>query len=500
MSEVVLVAGAGPVGLTMAAELRRYGVPVRVVEKAPEMAGQSRALFLWSRTLELLDRNGTGAELIAAGQKIEVLNILAGPKHIGRVDFIDIDSPHRYALMLPQAETERILAAHLAAQGLAIERGTELTGFTDTDTGVTVSLRHADGGVETVQAAYLVGCDGGGSFVRKTLGLSSSGPSQQSAWILADVELTGFSCPRTELTSFWHEEGFLGLFPLANGLYRVIADLHDVENFTPGEPSLAQVQEIVDRRGPGGVKLANPQWLSAFRIQERNVSSYRAGRVFLAGDAAHLHNPVGAQGLNMGIHDAVNLAWKLALVYRGAANREVLLESYNTERHAVAEHVVTNIGRAATVAVVHNPTVQFARNLLGNVFFGLAPARKAVAETLSEVSLGYQHSPLNANEDHAFPGPGPGDRVPPQPDQTPLGSGDSPRFALFAASSPAVEALRVEFAGLLEPALRLPLSPRCIWLARPDGYVAAAAIEQDIQQIEDYLKTYVTSADEAAVM
>jgi len=379
MSEIVLIAGAGPVGLTLAAELRRYGVTVRVVEKAVSAASQSRALFLWSRTLELLDRGNSAAPLIAAGEKVDALNIFSGAKHIGRVDFADIDSPYKFALMLPQAETERILAAQLAQYDVTVERGTELTGFTDEGRCITASLRHADGTLETVEAAYLVGCDGGGSFVRKALGLSSTGPAQQSTWLLADVQLDGFASPRNEITSFWHEDGFLGLFPIPGGLYRVIADLQDANNAAPREATLAQVQEILDRRGAGGVTASNPAWLSSFRVQERNVTSYRSGRVFLAGDAAHLHNPVGAQGLNMGIHDVVNLAWKLAIAKRGAGNSEKLLDSYTKERHAVAAHVVANLGRAEMLAVVHSPTVQFARNLLGNIFFGLAPARRALA-------------------------------------------------------------------------------------------------------------------------
>jgi len=494
MSEEVLIVGAGPVGLTMAAELRRYGVKLRIIDKAPQRTMQSRALFLWSRTLELLDRLDAGDALVEAGHKVEAMNILSGAKRIGRVDFADVNSTHPYALMLPQAETERVLAENLAARGVQVERGTELVAFANGADDVSATLRHADGREETLTTPWLIGCDGGGSFVRKALGLSSSGPAQQSDWLIADVHLAGFDYPPSELVSFWHEDGFLGIFTLAPGRQRVVADLRYTQGAAPPEPDLALVQYILHKRGPGGIIASNATWLSAFRIHERNVTNYRAGRVFLAGDAAHLHNPVGAQGMNMGIQDAVNLAWKLALVLRGAKNAEMLLESYNAERHATAEHVVSEIGRASAISRIRIPTVQFARNLLGNMFFGLAPARRAVAETLSDVSLSYEDSPLNGVLDQPFAdGPAPGDRLPPQPGQAPLGVGNTPRFALFAAPSPQVEALCAKYPGLLEPAPRPPLSPGCTWLARPDGYVAAVALEEDLLPLDVYLKSFVSN-------
>jgi 2-polyprenyl-6-methoxyphenol hydroxylase-like FAD-dependent oxidoreductase len=500
MNNVVLIAGAGPVGLVLAAELCRFGVPVRVVEKEVKSAEQSRALFMWTRTLELLEPSGATAALVAEGSKLSVSNIFSGKKLIGRIDFSGIDSAYPYALLLPQARTEHILEQNLSHLGVTVERGVELTGFTGDANGVTATLHHPDGKSEAVRAAYLIGCDGGGSFVRKGVGITSSAAPQQSAWYLADVELQGGNFSRTELNSFWHEDGFMAIFPIPDGRFRVIANAGKTADFTPGTPPLGKIQAIIDQRGPGGVVAANPVWTYAFHVQEYNVASYRSGRVFLAGDAAHVHNPVGAQGLNMGIHDAVNLAWKLALAYRGVLNRELLLDSYTIERQAVAERVVTNLGRAAAAATVRNPTMQYARNLLGNIYFGLAPGRRQVAESISEVSFSYDHSPINGLEDHALPAPGPGQRVALPAGQVPYGAGPVPRFALLADPSSKVEALRQEFAALLEPELRPTLSPRCIWLVRPDGYVAAMAMREDISIIEDYLRTYVPSTEDLAAL
>lgn len=501
MNEVVLIAGAGPVGLVMAAELRRFGVPVRIIEKEMNSPAQSRALFLWTRTLELLARGGATAALVAAGEKLNSSNIYSGKKLIGQIDFGGIDSEYPYALLLPQSRTEEILTQHLTSLGTTVERGVELTGFSGDETGVTATLRHPNGKNEAVRAAYLIGCDGGGSFVRKGLGITSATAPHQSSWYLADVELPEGSFSRTALSSFWHEDGFMAVFPIPEGRYRIIANAgRNAADFIPGTPPLEKIQKIMDERGPGGVTATNPVWLYAFYVQEYNVASYRAGRVFLAGDAAHVHNPVGAQGLNMGIHDACNLAWKLALAYRGVPNRELLLDSYTIERQAVAERVVANLGRAATAATVRNPTLQFARNLLGNIYFGFAPARRQVAESLSEVSFSYDHSPINGVEDHALPAPAPGQRVALPPGQPPFGAGPVPRFALLADPAAKLEALRHEFAALLEPELRPTLSPRCIWLVRPDGYVAAMAMREDLHIIEDYLRTYVPKAEELAVL
>jgi 2-polyprenyl-6-methoxyphenol hydroxylase-like FAD-dependent oxidoreductase len=483
----------------MAAELSRFGVPVRIVEKEVQSAAQSRALFLWTRTLELLDRGGATAKLLDAGEKLSSSNIYSGKKLIGQIDFGGIDSAYPYALLLPQARTEEILDEHLASLGTKVERGVELTGFTADDGGVTATLHHPDGKVEAVRASYLIGCDGGGSFVRKGLGITSATAPHQSSWYLADVELPDGAFSRTALSSFWHEDGFMAVFPIPGGRFRVIANAgRNATDFTPGTPPLEKIQTIMDQRGPGGVTATNPIWLYAFYVQEYNVASYRSGRVFLAGDAAHVHNPVGAQGLNMGIHDACNLAWKLALTYRGVANHELLLDSYTIERQAVAERVVANLGRAATAATVRNPTLQFARNLLGNIYFGFAPARRQVAETMSEVSFSYDHSPINGIEDHALPPPGPGQRVALSPGQPPFGAGSVPRFALLADPAAKLDPLRHEFAALLEPELRPTLSPRCIWLVRPDGYVAAMAMREDLYIIEDYLRSYVPTAEQLA--
>jgi hypothetical protein len=246
---------------------------------------------------------------------------------------------------------------------------------------------------------------------------------------------------------------------------------------------LTQAQEIVDRRGPGGLVLSDPVWLSSFRINERKVADYRSGRAFVVGDAAHVHSPAGGQGMNTGMQDAFNLAWKLALVCHGACVGNALLDSYSKERSAVGDKVLADAGRLTAIAVMRNHAAQGVRNLIGGFLFGLAPVRQAMADTLSEVSIGYPRSPLNGAHGHGLGGPAPGERLAAVDGQRPVGAGDAPRFALFAAPGEEAARLLRDHASLLEPTLRAPLADGGLWLVRPDGYVACAVWEADADAI-----------------
>ena len=486
MTDLVLIIGAGPVGMTMASELTRYGVAIRIVDKAAERTDKSKALVLWSRTLELLDRGGgTSAPFIEAGFKAEAVNFVAGSKVIGRVTMESVQSPYPYGLMLPQSDTERLLEQRLGAQGITVERRVELITFTQRDDGVEAVLRHADGREETVSAVWLVGCDGAHSAVRHTLDASFTGETMDSDWILADVHMTGYPYLDSEASVFWHHDGAFVIFPISPGRYRVVADLSPSGTEHPPTPTLEEAQAIIDRRGPPGLKAFDAIWLAGFRVNGRKVSQYRWGRVFLAGDAAHIHSPAGGQGMNTGMQDAFNLAWKLALVVRGICCEE-LLDSYSPERSHVDDEVLKSAGRLTAVGTMRNPVAQAVRNLVGHVMFGLSSVQHAFAESMTEVTIGYPESPLNGPSQGGA-GPRPGERVAPVAGQAAVGSGSAPRFALFADKNAATTELLGRFDGLLDPDIRPPLREGSIWLIRPDGYVACSAKEQDI--IADYLES-----------
>jgi 2-polyprenyl-6-methoxyphenol hydroxylase-like FAD-dependent oxidoreductase len=479
----VLVVGAGPVGMTLASELARYGVPVRIVDKAAQRTDKSKALVVWSRTLELLDRGGGSAPFVDAGFKSEAVNIIAGDKLIGRVSMEGVQTPYPYGLMLPQSETERLLEERLRGLGVEVERRVELATFQSGADGVEAVLRHADGREETVSADWLVGCDGAHSAVRHGLAAPFAGETMDSDWMLADIHMTGYPCPDSESSVYWHRDGVFVIFPISPGRYRIIADLPPSGAERPPTPTLEQVQAMMDRRGPVGLKALDTIWLAGFRINGRKVASYRWGRVFLAGDAAHVHSPAGGQGMNTGMQDAFNLAWKLALVVRGRC-AEHLLDSYSPERSGVGDEVLKAADRLTEIGTMHNPIAQTVRNLVGHVMLGLGPVQHAIADTMTEVAIGYPRSPLNGPSEGGT-GPKPGERVAPIAGQVPVGSGDTPLFALFAERSAATADLVRKFEGLLEPDTRPPFHEGGIWLVRPDGYVACSS--RDVGAVADYL-------------
>jgi 2-polyprenyl-6-methoxyphenol hydroxylase-like FAD-dependent oxidoreductase len=486
MKTDVLVVGAGPVGLTMAAELKRYGLSVRLVEKLPQATDKSKALVVWSRTLELLDRMGCSSSFVNAGFKVTAANFSSGKKTLAHLTLSGVESPHPFALMIPQSDTERLMADHLTSLGVTVERNLELIRFTPSNDGVQSTLRHADGREETMESSWLIGCDGAHSTVRHGLGMEFEGDTTPSDWVLADVHLSGVQNPG-EVNVIWHAEGVLVLFPITQDRYRVIADVGIAKDGARRpDPTLEEMQAIMDQRGPGGITMSTPIWLAAFRINERKVADYRKGRVLLAGDAAHIHSPAGGQGMNTGMQDACNLAWKLALVSRGICAESPLLDSYTPERGAVGEMVLKGAGRVTMIATMKGGVKQAIRNHIAGLVFGLHAVREKLANAITELSVGYPHSPLNApgGKNH---GPKPGERAPIRTNETPVGAGDTPRFAIFTSHDAKGTALLKSHSNLLEQDFRKPFHEGGLWLVRPDGYVAVATSEGDWDAVSSFL-------------
>ena len=301
-------------------------------------------------------------------------------------------------------------------------------------------------------------------------------------WALGDFHLSGFPFGLDELVTSLHRDGPIVYFPLAPDRYRIIASLGPSTADKPVAPSAAEFQTIVDTRGPAGVKLGEPVWLSAFRINERQVQTYRSGRVFLAGDAAHVHSPAGAQGMNTGMQDAFNLAWKLALVARGLAAPPLLLDSYSTERHAVGAEVIAQSGRLTKMGLIASPALQEIRNRVLGFVLGLSPVRDALTAQMAEISTGYRRSALNGPDEGSDRRPG--TRMRPVNDERPYGAGKTPLFSL-RASEPA------PFSHpLLEPAPRARTDGKGIELVRPDGYLAMSAREGDWHAVRAYLDRF----------
>ncbi len=473
----VLVCGAGPVGLTAANELVRRGLRVRVVDQAAVRTDKSKALVLWSRTLELLDDAGYGKPFFPAGLECYGARISTGQTTIADVAFDSVESRYPFALMIPQSETERILEEQLALHGMSVERNTPLVSFTEAGGNVEAVLRRPDGVTESVVASWLVGCDGAHSTVRHGLGLAFEGSTEQSDWALADGHITGL--PDTNrLHIYWHREGILAFFPIVGDRFRVVADLGPASGGgRRPDPTLDEINALLSLRGDPRIVMSDPIWLASFRINERKVKEYRKGRVFLAGDAAHIHSPAGGQGMNTGMQDAFNLSWKLAMVVTGAA-RETLLDSYSLERSAVGDMVLRNAGRMTEAATLRNPLWQTLRNTVAKFVLGFPHIQHKVADTLTELSISYPDSPLTDAHGHAGHAKA-GDRWP-----HPIQSGTS-----FVAIGPSAttSALAARFPSLVIQGGSS--DDGLLRLVRPDGYVGLSVTGTDVARAEAYLSS-----------
>ena len=355
----VIVAGGGPTGVMLASELRLHGVPALVLEKEAEPTRVVRALGLHARSVEVMDQRGLLERFLALGQQYPVGGFFAG---IPKPSPDRLDTAHPYVLGIPQTTTERLLTEHATELGVEIRRGCELVGLSQDEHGVTVEL--ADG--TQLRSRYLVGCDGGRSTVRKLLGVGFPGEPARAEWLLAEVEVT--AAPET-LAAVVAEVrktqlGF-GAVPLGDGVYRVVAPADGVAEDRTVPPTLDELRQQVRALAGTDFGSHSPRWISRFGDATRLAERYRTGRVLLAGDAAHIHPPLGGQGLNLGIQDAFNLGWKLAAEVNGWAP-ERLLDSYHTERHPVAADVLDNT-RAQAELLSLEPGPQAVRRLVSQL-------------------------------------------------------------------------------------------------------------------------------------
>lgn len=395
-SSVPLVVGAGPVGLTMANELARHGVSCRIIDRAAEPSQTSRALAIFPRTLEAFETMAIADPFVAAGHRLHGLSLHHRLEQIARIDFTSLASPFPFALGLPQSETERLLSEHLDTFGIAVERGVELTSFTQTSDTVQAVLRHVDGREETVETPWVIGCDGAHSTTRHTLGMDFEGAQYDESFILADVQLDS-ELPRDRVHLFLGDDGVLGIIPFLGKHWRIVANIPpESRDQSLPEVTLGEVQALLDRRGPPQDRASDPVWMSRFHISHRKVRQFRQLRVFLAGDAAHIHSPAGGQGMNTGIQDAFNLAWKFALVVRQRAPAQ-LLASYHVEREPVARGVLNLTDRITRMATMRNSVAQSVRDFLLPRVSGIDFVGDKIADRLAELDISYRESGIVEN-------------------------------------------------------------------------------------------------------
>ncbi|MBV8497477.1 MAG: FAD-dependent monooxygenase [Gammaproteobacteria bacterium] len=413
MSCEVLIAGAGPTGLVLALWLTKLGVKVRIVDKSAEAGTTSRALAVQARTLELYQQLGLAEAVVAQGHRVPAINLWARGSPAARVSFQSIGeglTAYSFLEIFPQDEHERLLIERLAAAGVSVERSTELKDFEDDGNLVTARLLRPDGNLETCSARYLAGCDGARSAVRETLGVGYPGGTYRQLFYVADIAGTGRTLDG-ELHVDLDEADFLAVFPLAGtGRGRLIGTVQDER----ADRADSLTFDDVSHRALDHLKLEvdRVNWFSTYHVHHRVAQHFGKGRVFLLGDAAHIHSPVGGQGMNTGIGDAINLAWKLAAVLNGQG-RNGLLDSYEIERSAFAQRLVATTDRVFTFVNASGSLAEFVRTRIApHVLSGamaLGPVREFMFRTVSQLTVNYRGMPLSAGAAGNVHG---GDRLP----------------------------------------------------------------------------------------
>ena len=509
----VLIAGAGPTGLVLALWLTKMGVRARIIDRALEPETTSRALGVQARTLELYRSMGLAHDLVAGGRPLGAVNAWFRGERVAHIALGDIGtglSPFPYLLIFPQDEHERVLVEHLKAAGVEVERGMELLSFEDTGGEVRARLRrHGEGAEETCHAAYLAGCDGAHSVVRTEPGIGFPGGTYERLFYVADVQAGG-PVMDGELHIVLDDDDFLAIFPLkGEGRARLIGTVRPSADKQIESESHKVGWEDVSARAIEHSRIAieRVNWFSTYRVHHRVAAQFRKGRTFLVGDAAHIHSPVGGQGMNTGIGDAVNLAWKLAAVLRGRADPWIL-DTYESERIAFARRLVGTTDRVFQLVTKPSTVARGVRTLIAppviSALSRFRAVRRLMFRTISQTMIEYRKSPLSAGTAGRVQG---GDRLPWVPLE---GDGEKDNFDALTAVDwqahvygSASQDLRAACLARGVSLHTFPFGPRAekaglakdaLYLVRPDGYVALADANSDPSKMDRYLDTLQRSA------
>ena len=501
----VLIAGAGPTGLVLALWLARKGVRVRIVDKAAEPGTTSRALAVQARTLEFYRQLGIADSVVSRGLQMEAVNLWVRGEKSARLPIGEIGkglSPYPYVLIFPQDQHEKLLIEHLEAAGVEVERPVEFLGYEETADGVQARLKRATGREETCEARYICGCDGARSTLRAQVRAGFPGGTYAQLFYVADVEARGAVMDK-ELHVALDDADFLAVFPLkADGAARLVGAVRQNggskgETLAWDDVSGGVIQRL-------GIEVDKVNWFSTYHVHHRVAESFRRGRAFLLGDAAHIHSPAGGQGMNTGIGDAVNLGWKLAAVVQGKAD-DSLLDTYESERIAFAKQLVATTDLGFTFAT--RPGF-VAREVRTEVAPRLIPAlasndgaRRFLYRTISQTAIQYHKSRLSRGGAGRVVG---GDRLPWGGEGSGAGGGDN--FTPLAAMDWQVHVYGEASQGLQDVCAsfgvplrefawndafwRAGLMHDAAYLIRPDGHIALAEPNARPQVLERYLQSW----------
>ncbi len=405
----VLIIGAGPTGLLMACELARRELPFRIIDKKPERTLTANAVGIQTRTLELLDHLGVLHEFLKLGHECRAVQLHANGKDLARISFEHLDSLYHFILTLPQSETERLLNEHLEELKCEVERPIELTALKQEDQGFRCTLTSLESGEsETLVCDWLIACDGANSKVRELCQVPFPGEDLAEQFMVANSQMSTF-LPTNEIHGFFNHGTFLFAIPFGSHSYRIGLNLHQSPRKFLIEK---EVKELIQERSQGDYDVNSVSWISPFWIHSKIVKQLRYGSLFLLGDAAHIHSPAGAQGMNTGLQDAYNLAWKLALVVQGRAKPE-LLDSYQAERYPIVSGIVKRAENFTRLALFENPFLQRLRNLLFKFLNSRPRFSQKFSMRLTQLNLRYKNSPvISYREKINRRAPRPGERVP----------------------------------------------------------------------------------------
>jgi 2-polyprenyl-6-methoxyphenol hydroxylase-like FAD-dependent oxidoreductase len=519
----VLIVGAGPTGLMLANQLARRGVSAVIVDRHPGPSVQTKALAVQARTLEIYAKLGIAKAALAAGQRANAANLWANGRHSARVPLGDIGrdlSPFPFVLILGQDENERLLGEHLRTLGTSVRWSTELVALVQYDDHVQCTLKRPDGATQRVRVRWVAGCDGPRSAVRELNGIGFPGAPYEHVFFIADTTASG-PMVAEELNVFLLRDGFHLFFPMHGAnRWRVVGILPKALRASDEVEFAAVVPSIREHVGPE-LAFKECHWFSTYRIHHRRAERFRDRRCFLLGDAAHVHSPVGAQGMNTGLQDAYNLAWKLALV-AGARANDALLDSYDAERIPVADRLLHTTDQAFSIVVSDRwiSGVLRTRVLAKIAAFVMrfTATRRLAFRTVSQIGIHYRNSPL-AETGTGFPrhAPQAGDRFPwmhlkfaaavPADDVFEKFDDNVFHLIVFGQSAPRIGAVGFEdifkvheIPGHPEndrQLARAGIPKRSFFLLRPDGHIGLTGIEIDIKRIARYFSERITMRDTA---
>jgi 2-polyprenyl-6-methoxyphenol hydroxylase-like FAD-dependent oxidoreductase len=462
----VLIVGAGPVGLFLANECARRGLKWRLVETRASQSMHSRALAVFPRTLEIFDMAGMAAPFLETANRVAWVAIMARSRTLARIRFAPAESPYPFVAMVPQDITERLLVEQLGRKGGIVEYETAFVSAVQEPDCVRVTLNRK-GEQEELTSTFVAGCDGAHSTVRHLLNLPFAGSSYDASFMLADVE-TNDALPADEMQLCPSEFGPLAIFPMSVNRRRIVATIQSAE----GEaPSLELVQKLLAQRAPRGIEARAVHWSSYFRVHHRQLERLRAGRIFLAGDAAHIHSPFGGQGMNTGLQDAWNLVWKLDFALRNLGT-ERLLDSYSAERRPVIRQVIRVTHFLTTALGTTSKLAQAVRDTVIPMVSRLSSFQHAFVQRLSQLGIDYRGSSIIE---------GAGQRY--FDESLRGGAGIGSRFLLLLddAADQSIKGPAKQLAESYSNIVEFRLAPRRgVALVRPDGYLAYDSHSRDI--------------------